>query len=725
MAAAVEITRGPSIFQRFKREPVRSIDRAVTATVAVAEVKSSATPLRRLLSILDQFDNSFTLPPDADLDHHVQETFTGPSEYEQDQKPRLLGRSESYSQKRPPPVSPHLALIQYYLLQPNLKQQGEIHAAKNAGVPNSHLTEDLFFYPGFYIKSAELARSLAEKLKSYNFRLPQVKFSRIEFVNEGDRRREIAVQALDYLRKHDPEFLVDLKQVEKIIDQSSNSHNFASLQEALSKLKSPQQELIALLIIRGRVSNILGNVLSQLSPILARKTSSISRLYRLIKEKTKIPEKLVEFLNSSLGNRHTGLAWLDDVFADPILTNTSIGPAEQRELNLQRIEKNRLLEQLAQNKGDVTADPRLIPRLVSAAKYLTERVRSLQQDGFYPADIAELQELLGEQQTLFAALKEIPDFPSTYINLDQSVSGFNLVMEQIRLTHEAQADNQRKVTTSKLRLAKGVKTSHARLIVLNSVEKQRDRLLLQDKTKMENCMATISAGGEITDDSTASVNAAVDILDRFLTQAKTQNIQDLSRAEGDVLFYFLADRQQVLQLLSLVKLNFGKNAKRGGNLKRLILNLSENSIISKNAGDNLEYQQALANLQKFMLKALRNPFIQGFIPLNTEMKPEKRQALLEKISSKFMTKIAVGSSILTHSAEIAEKKLVEVVNNLRGALSYSTATSDDLVENLTEWLDAITMVDANILRSFLGWIKQASIRLFPPQKLVYSAQATP
>lgn len=171
------------------------------------------------------------------------------------------------------------------------------------------------------------------------------------------------------------------------------------------------------------------------------------------------------------------------------------------------------------------------------------------------------------------------------------------------------------------------------------------------------------------------------------------NLETIDRVQT-----FFDQRQVILQFLQAVKLEFGSTHIRGGNLRVLLSELDGRIQAGLSSDSSLKTP---ARLQLLMRKALRHPFIQGYIRLTQAVsEPSKQRALVNKMSARFSLKINKYNDKLTEVG----RTLTSTQTAAADAVWEAGDSTFAALNAFNTWLDHAQRQEDSFKKRIRAWI---------------------
>lgn len=129
-----------------------------------------------------------------------------------------------------------------------------------------------------------------------------------------------------FLNRENPDYSNAVSEVSELLEPKAKDGNglgFGLTEENYTKLDSPRKKIVAFLLLRERVSNLMAGVISDILYSLGHKgeISNIHDLLTTANDNDNIRLATKAFLKTKLGGKST-IDWLASVYNNPLLTHT-------------------------------------------------------------------------------------------------------------------------------------------------------------------------------------------------------------------------------------------------------------------------------------------------------------------------------------------------------------------------------------------------------------------
>lgn len=271
-------------------------------------------------------------------------------------------------------------------------------------------------------------------------------------------------------------------------------------------------------------------------------------------------------------------------------------------------------------------------------------------------------------------------------------------------------------------LERKIELHKARGEVMHRCHSKKAAAFLSDKGKnhINRCVRRLNAWEALDQDDQQTLTQLALTVEDFLSHPPHEQVQLINNSAksdrlGDPKFTdtddshpnldtidrvqtFFDQRQVILQFLQAVKQEFGSTHIRGGNLKTLISDLGKRAQAdSKNA----QSREVLTRLQTLTLKALRHPFIQGYIRLTQAVsEPSKQRALVNKMSDRLTQKINKYNDKLTEVG----RTLTSTQTAAADAVWEAGNSSFAALNAFNTWLDHAQRQENSFKKRIRAWI---------------------
>lgn len=133
----------------------------------------------------------------------------------------------------------------------------------------------------------------------------------------------------EFLEANDSEWFNIVSNVSTMLEQGDqqnyNTLRFTLTQDNFKRLDTPRKKLAAFFLLRARVSNLVGGLVTGIYPRQGEieEISDLQELYNEAKKENMIRESVDDVLSAPMGEGKTTLSWIQELYNHPLFTNTS------------------------------------------------------------------------------------------------------------------------------------------------------------------------------------------------------------------------------------------------------------------------------------------------------------------------------------------------------------------------------------------------------------------
>ena len=631
-----------------------------------------------------------------------------------------LRRMDSLDGKSGAPPVPHLAAVRWHNY--HMPNQG-------IGYPRPNPDGSLSDAQRQYITSVDWIHRLAQEIDPQTIaRFPE---------SEAAERHE---STFDFLREHDPDFLRDLDLTSRLLEQyDPDSHNllFTLTEDAYQQLDTPRKKLAAFLLLRTRVSDLLPGVIEELRAIQeVDEVTDLTSLYRLTKRRGGVRPVVDTFLSSPMGEGRTTLEFLEQIYHDPLFTNTNanmVGDSNRiRDRFVSRAESTIQAEIAREN---ALMPPPELPDL-DQARLLTYTQHALEAVAAQLSDPTDLQVNLASQRVLFEAMTTLPLAEDQITSAQQAIAAVNHVQERLDIQKRLEAERPEPLTpVRRRRLEREIQLSIARRRVLDFSVTEYEPLYNanQGDNDAQGAIRVLTNDDRWYDTEREAIQKFTTVLEQFLGQATPDGVAKLIQAfdqfpedergklfqgrvasgghhylsaegKNNPLISFMLNRDLVLSFMQWTKEEF-RPEKGRGNLKNILKGLSDRVNWVENA-DQKGLKEEVTRLQELLLKAVNNPFIKGYLQLKGSMAGDdtKMAAFRDKKGKALDEKITKTRAVLNAETEYNDR-LVQTRSQVKETIANVTERTQAVRESVAAWVNEQEEIRAKLGYKARQWAR--------------------